>query len=60
MFTGKAPFAHEQDLIEAYAEIGITCLVLWESEVKSDPESVISRLEGFLGVSDPSVPGMGG
>ena len=48
IFTGKAPFAHEQDLIEAYAEIGITCLVLWESEVKSDPESVISRLEGFL------------
>ena len=48
MFTGKAPFAHEQDLIEAYAEIGITCLVLWESEVKSDPDSVRSRLEGFL------------
>lgn len=49
MFTGKAPFDHEQDLIEAYAEIGITCLVLWESEVKSDPDSVRSRLEGFLG-----------
>lgn len=49
MFTGKAPFAHEQDLIEAYAEIGITCLVLWESEVKADPDSVRSRLEGFLG-----------
>lgn len=48
MFTGKAPFAHEQDLIEAYAEIGITCLVLWESEVKSDPDSVRSRLEWFL------------
>lgn len=49
VFTGKAPFAHEQDLIEAYAEIGITCLVLWESEVKADPDSVRSRLEGFLG-----------
>jgi hypothetical protein len=35
-------------LIEAYAEIGITCLVLWESEVKSDPDSVRSRLERFL------------
>ena len=48
MFTGKAPFDHEQDLIEAYAEIGIECLVLWESEVHGDPESVGSRLEDFL------------
>jgi len=55
MFTGKAPFAHEQDLIEAYAEIGITCLVLWESEVKSDPEDTRRRLEKFLGLSVPVV-----
>lgn len=55
MFTGKAPFAHEQDLIEAYAEIGITCLVLWESEVKADPDSVRSRLEGFLREPAPVV-----
>lgn len=48
MFTGKAPFDHEQDLIEAYAEIGIECLVLWEGEVHGDPESVRSRLEDFL------------
>lgn len=50
MFTGKAPFDHEQDLIEAYAEIGITCLVIWESEVKSDPAGVQVRLEAFLTV----------
>jgi len=49
MFTGKAPFDHEQELIEAYSEIGIDCLVVWESEVKSDPEGVTGRLRDFLG-----------
>jgi len=49
LFTGKAPFEHEQELIEAYAEVGITCLVLWESEVKSDPKGTAERLLGFLG-----------
>lgn len=48
MFTGKAPFAHEQELIEAFAEIGIECLVVWESEVKGDPEGVRERLAAFL------------
>ena len=48
MFTGKAPFEHEQELIEAYAEVGIQCLVIWESEVKTDAEEVRSRLSEFL------------
>lgn len=47
MFTGKAPFDHEQELIAAYADIGIQCLILWESEVKSDPEGVQARLTEF-------------
>jgi hypothetical protein len=46
--TGKAPFDHEQELIDAYADVGIECLVIWESEVKSDPESVRARLAAFL------------
>ena len=49
MFTGKAPFDHEQELIEAYADIGIRCLILWESEVKTDPEGVRARLTEFCG-----------
>lgn len=49
MMTGKAPFDHEQELIEAYADIGIQCLILWESEVKADPEGVRARLAGFCG-----------
>jgi hypothetical protein len=48
MFTGKAPFEHEQELIDAYADVGIQCLIIWESEVKSDPDGVRGRLEAFL------------
>jgi len=48
MFTGKAPFEHESELIEAYAEVGLECLVIWESEVKADPENVKIRLAEFL------------
>jgi len=50
MFTGKAPFDHERELIAAFADIGIECLVLWESEVKDDPEGVRERLRVFLEV----------
>ena len=50
MFTGKAPFEHERELIEAYADVGLECLVIWESEVKSDPAGVQGRLEAFLSV----------
>jgi hypothetical protein len=48
MFTGKAPFEHEQELINAYADVGIQCLIIWESEVKYDPDGVRGRLEAFL------------
>ena len=48
MKTGKANFEHEHELIQAFAEISIECLVLWESEVKSDPAEVGQRLAGFL------------
>lgn len=48
MFTGKAPFEHESELIDAYRDIGIECLIVWESEVKEDPEGVRSRLASFL------------
>jgi len=48
MFTGRAPFDHEQELIDAYADIGIQCLVVWEGELKRDPEAVRERLRAFL------------
>ena len=48
MFTGRAPFEHEQELIEAYREVGIECLVLWESEVQGFPQETQQRLQEFL------------
>jgi hypothetical protein len=48
MFTGKAPFDHERELVEAFAEIGISCLVLWESEVKQNPSQCRERIEEHL------------
>lgn len=53
MFTGKANFEHEAELVSAYADIGISCLIIWESEVKRQREEVRSRVLGFLGVSSP-------
>ena len=48
MFTGKAPFEHEGELIDAYREVGIECLVLWESEVLASPDEVRARITAFL------------
>lgn len=63
IFTGKAPFDHEQELIEAYADIGIRCLIVWEGEVKADPAGVAARLAAFLkhppGEESPRLSGYG-
>lgn len=48
MFTGRVPWEHEQDLVAAYAEVGIECLVLWEREVKANPAQVQGVLHAFL------------
>ena len=52
LFTGKANFEHESELIDAYSEVGIECLVIWESEVNGDADGVRVRLEEFLGRLD--------
>jgi hypothetical protein len=49
MRTGKAGFEHEQELVDAFADIGFECLVVWESHVKNDPDEVGGRLRAFLG-----------
>ena len=48
MFTGKVPFEHERELVEAYADVGLECLVIWESEIETDPAGVRGRVEAFL------------
>jgi G:T-mismatch repair DNA endonuclease (very short patch repair protein) len=37
-------------LVAAFAEIGIECLVVWESEVKKTPVETKERIKAFLGV----------
>ena len=48
MFTGKANFEHESELVAAFEEIGIECLVVWESEVKKSPRETQERVHSFL------------
>jgi len=48
MFTGKANFEHEAELVSAYADIGIECLIVWESAVKKTPNEVQARVKEFL------------
>jgi len=48
MFTGKSNFDHEQELIEGFADIGISCLIIWESELKHHPKRVAERIRRFI------------
>jgi hypothetical protein len=38
----------EQQLVEAFRDIGIECLVVWESEFKANPEATRQRVLSFL------------
>lgn len=48
MFTGKANFDHQSELIDAFAEVGIECLVIWESDFNDRPAEVVARVRAFL------------
>jgi hypothetical protein len=41
-FTGKDIWEHEQEVIDAFLEVGIECLVIWESEFVRDPAAIVS------------------
>ena len=49
MKTGKLPFDHEQELVDAFRDIGIACLVVWEGGVKRDAVGVAERVQQFVG-----------
>jgi len=40
---------HERDIIEAYASVGIDCLVLWEHDVLGNEEKTRTRVLEWLG-----------
>jgi hypothetical protein len=46
--TGKDRETHKLEVVDYYRRAGITCLVLWESEVRKHPKRVAERLLGFL------------
>lgn len=48
MFTGKANFEHESELVRAFEEIDIECLVVWESEVRHNPLETKERVLSFI------------
>jgi len=48
MFTGRANFDHESELVEAYKEAGFDCLVVWESAFNNDSDGVRAEVQRFL------------
>ena len=54
--TGKSNKEHEAEVIEYYAKAGVTCLVLWEGEIKKDPKGAAQRLLAFLEESECTLP----
>lgn len=47
--TGVEREEHERQVLASYKEVGIECLILWESEVKDDWETCQEKLEEFIG-----------
>jgi G:T-mismatch repair DNA endonuclease (very short patch repair protein) len=43
----------EAEFIDGYASVGVTCLVVWEDDLKADPQDIRSRVEDFLAQSKP-------
>jgi hypothetical protein len=46
--TGVDRETHKNAVIDYYKRAGITCLVLWESEIKAHPMRVAARIRTFL------------
>lgn len=46
--TGMSKEDHERNTIEAYAEVGLDCLVIWESDILSDEQTVVDKVRVFL------------
>lgn len=38
----------EREFIEGYTSVGVTCLVIWESDLKLNPDEIKQRIKGFL------------
>lgn len=47
-FTGQTVEVHEAEMIEAYAEVGIKCLVIWEKSIKKKFSEVCLKVAAFI------------
>lgn len=47
-FTGMSNEEHERLLIDAYKEVGLECLIIWEADLRKDPEAVRQRVLRFV------------
>lgn len=48
-FTGKPKLEHESELVLAFERVGLECMVVWESEINSDPNGTRARVLSFIG-----------
>ena len=46
--TGKPTEQEEKDTIKAYKDFGFDCLILWEHEIKKQPEGVLDKIAQFV------------
>ena len=47
-FTGMSRAAHKVDVLDYYTRCGISCLIIWEHEVKKHPKRVAERIRSFV------------
>lgn len=47
--TGQNRDDHQREMIEYYKKCGVSCLVLWESDINKKPEITVKRIQRFLG-----------
>ena len=56
VITGLNPIDHVLELVEAFQDIGMECLVVWESEVNKKPAEVREKVLAFLSAGVSTSP----
>lgn len=47
MFAGRTRDEYAKSIVDAWADVGFSCLIIWESELKNAPEAIRIRLQEF-------------
>ena len=51
--TGMSKNSHVDNVLKLYASAGFECLIIWESEIKRDFDSVAKKINDFTAKSEP-------